>query len=262
MSRIGLVITTFNSQSYFDTLFNSIPLEKIDHLVIVNGGEEYTQNYAAISSKIKWIQHDTVKFASVARNDGLKYLQEQECDYYFICEDDMIILDPDIFQAYINASKLSGIEYLCYASNAWETGPRFARTPKLQVQYSHDTIINLYAHTCNEFTFRTKRMLENAGLYDEQLRCMFDIDSIIRMCNTLLCPPFWNFPDISDSDRYITNNPDAISRMNANGERAATLGPEFKLIHDKSGRGINEIPNLSKNEVIERLQQIKNTFKL
>ena len=254
---IGLCITTFNSEGYFDTLFQSLPLDKIDHIVVVNGGKPYEKDYASIDPKIKWIQHPAVQYPSVARNDGLRYLMEKNCDHYFICEDDMIILDHGIFNTYINSSNVSGIQYLCHASNAWETGPRFARTPRMVVQYSENTTLNFYAHTCNEFTYRTKEMLKTVGLYDEGLRCMFDIDSLIRMCRTSICSPFWYFPDVADSDKYITNNPDAVSRMNAEGERAATLLPEHQRIYKKYGMGIGSIPLATPHEFVQKIKAIQ-----
>jgi glycosyltransferase involved in cell wall biosynthesis len=250
MSKIGVAITTFNSEAYFDELYASLPLDKIDELVVVNGGKEYSKPY----DKCHWIQHDTVKFASVARNDGLKFLQQKDCDYYFIIEDDMLIKNPNVFDEYIKHSNVTGLEYLCFASNAWETGPPHARTPRLKVQYDDTTSINFYKHTCNEFTFRTRNLLNTVGLYDENFQIMFDIDSLYRMYAANFIK-FWYFPDISDSDNYVANNPNAISRMNADGKRDASHN--MQLFVNKHGKHIGQIESLDQNDFITFLKNTK-----
>jgi glycosyltransferase involved in cell wall biosynthesis len=249
MSKIGVVITTFNSENYFSSLYNSLPLDRIDELVVVNGGEPYKNEYKCS----KWIQHDEVKFASVARNDGLRYLLEKECDFYFIIEDDMVITNPDIFDHYIETSKISGFEYLCYASNAWYSGPRFARTPRLQVQYSEKLAVNLMHHTCNEVTFRTKNVLEKTGLYDEKFQFMFDIDNLYRMFQDGFID-FWWFPDSAHSDNYVMNNPDAVSRMNPNGERDDKLGPDMARFITKYNIYVTEVLNKPEQIIREKLE--------
>jgi len=247
----GLAITTFNSESYFKELYDTIPFSKIDQLVVVNGGEEYTGSYPEVTD---WIQHKEVKFASIARNDGLRAMED--CDYLFVCEDDMVVKDENIFDRYIEVSNASGLEYLCHASNAWETGPPHNRTPRLQIQYTDNIAVNLYTHTCNEFTFRTKNLLDKCGLYDEKFKFMFDIDSLTNM-NYHEFIKFWYFPDVADSDNYIMNNPNAISRMNANGERAAQSVPYNEMFIQKWGHHIGGIPEASRDEVIEFLKNKK-----
>jgi glycosyltransferase involved in cell wall biosynthesis len=252
MSKIGVVITTFNSEDYFSALYDSLPLDRIDELVVVNGGKPYEKEYTCS----KWIQHNEVKFASVARNDGLQYLLEKECDYYFIIEDDMLITNPDIFDNYIETSKISGFEYLCFASNAWNAGPRFARTPRLQVQYSETIAINLMLHTCNEFTFRTKNVLEKTGLYDEKFQYMFDIDNLYRLSQHNFID-FWWFPDSAHSDHYIMNNPNAVSRMNPNGERDAKIGNDSSRFVDKHLVFVGNIPNEPEHIILDQIKNRK-----
>jgi len=252
---IGCVITTFNSESYYKALYDTIPFDKIDRLVTVNGGEPYTGDY---NKNTKWIQHDVVKYASVARNDGLKYLYNEGCEHMFVIEDDMLIKSPDIFDHYINASKQSGIQYFGFASNAWDAGPIGGRTPRISFQYVEGGYqIELYKNTCNESTYRSRKCLEKVGYYDENFQYTFDIDWLYRASLTDMVPPFWYFPDISLNDSLICNNPDAISRMNPNGERNLKLGPNYKLFHDKHGIMVNKIPSFSYDELRDRIDIIR-----
>ena len=254
---IGLVITTFDSESYFDQLYETIPFDRVDHLVVVNGGQPYSKSY----DKCHWIQHDKVKYASVARNDGLKYLISKNCEYYFVFEDDILVKSPDIFDKYIEASKASGIQYFGFKSNAWGSGPIGARTPRLKIRPAPDAaLIGLYKNTCNEITFRTKLALREAGLFDERFRYSFDIEMLYRLSLKNLIPAFWYFPDREDSDELVENNPNAISRMNPNGERDTKLGPDFALFNHIHGVNINQVPDSNRDEIIEQLQFIKNKY--
>lgn len=163
----GLGIITFNAEPYFETLFKSIPDKALDEIVVVNGGSKYVKIYKRENGeKLHWIQHEENKGAAQARNDALQKLLELGCDDIFLCEDDMIFQSDKVFEEYINASRITGIEYLCFCSYGWGTGPVGARTPKLKVQYNPQLSLSLYNNMCNEFTYRSKRMLEEVGLYD------------------------------------------------------------------------------------------------
>lgn len=50
--KIGVGIITYNSEEYFKTLYSSIDKSFVNELVVVNGGNEYTEKYDC-----DWIQH-------------------------------------------------------------------------------------------------------------------------------------------------------------------------------------------------------------
>lgn len=250
----GLVITTFNSEDYFKELYHTIPFNNLDYIVIVNGGDEYKNKY----DNVYWIQHQVRKYPSVARNDGLKYLLENDCDHNFILEDDMIIKNNDIFDHYIHLSEISKIEYFCFCSNAWDSGPVGNRTPKLKVQYNDKDIISFYRNMCNEFTYRSKRIIKEVGFYNESYRYIFDIENVFRISKHINGSPFWYFPDSAESDSYIMNNPNAVTRINAGGERDRLVGEEFLKFEQENGLPVNKISELSQQEVIDKLIKLKN----
>ena len=134
--KIGVGITTYNAEHYFKDLYDSLPLDRIDELVVVNGGKEYKNKY----KNAHWIQHSKNYYPSVCRNDCLRFLMERDMDYYITLEDDMVIKDPNIFDKYIEAAELSKFGYFCFASTSWESGEPGNRTPKLELQYSKDVI--------------------------------------------------------------------------------------------------------------------------
>lgn len=250
--KIGVGITTFNNEKYFKDLYDTLPLSQIDELVVVNGGKPYNGKYDC-----HWIQHNKNNYPSVCRNDCLRFLQERDVDYYFLIEDDMIIKDSNIFNKYIEASKLTGLGYFCFVSTSWESGTPGNRTPKLEVQYSKDVSVCFYPHMCNEFTFKTKQCLQDTGLYDNKLRYIFDIDNVYTITKTKHSPGFWWFPDIKNSDELIMNNPETQSRLNAGGERDKKLAKEFDYFHEKYKIALNQVVPLPKDNIVMKLRSLK-----
>jgi len=256
MEKIGVGIVTYNSENYYKDLFNSIDQTKIDHLVTVNGGDEYSKQYGN-----HWIQHKVNKYPAVCRNDAITALLKENCDHIFIIEDDMVIQDSHIFQKYSETSKTSGLKYFAFVSTSWESGTPEKRTPRLVVEYSKNTSVSFYKNMCNEFTYHHKSCYDKVGFYDSQFRDPFDIDMAYRESQQNYASPFWWFADITNSDFYIKNNPVAVSRLQAerpDGNREQRIQEQWKLFIAKHGLMVNQIPDTDKSLVIEKLKLLKN----
>ena len=250
--KIGVGITTYNAEHYFKDLYDSLPIDKIDELVVVNGGKEYEGKY----KDAHWIQHRKNYYPSLCRNDNLRFLQERDCDYFITLEDDMIIKDPDIFNKYIQAAEDSNIGYFCFASTSWGSGEPGKRTPKLSIEYSKNTTVCLYPNMCNEFTFKTKKCIQDTGLYDHNFRYIFDVENVYRIAKANHIPDFWWFPDIKDSDDLIMNHPETETRINAGGARDKRLSKEYELFVSKHKVSVQEIPKTAKQSLVEKLQKL------
>jgi len=212
-NKIGIGIVTYNSEDYYKALYESLPFDKFDILVTVNGGDKYKGDY-----KGNWIQHSENVYPSVCRNDCINFLLQRNCEHIFIIEDDMILKSPGIFDRYIQASKESGLKYFSFVSTSWESGESGKRTPRLTVEYKNNVSISFYKNMCNEFTYHHRTCYEKTGLYDTNFRDPFDIDLAYRESRQDYAAPFWWFADITGSDKLIMNNPNAVSRLQ--GERA------------------------------------------
>jgi len=258
--RVGVGIVTYNSESYFKDLYNSIDRTKIDYLAVVNGGDRYKDTYECDN----WIQHNINKYPAVCRNDAITALLKNNCEHIFIIEDDMIIQDSDIFQKYIEASKLSGLKYFSFVSTSWESGKPFKRTPRLTVQYSREVSVSFYKNMCNEFTYHHKSCYNKTGFYDSQFRDPFDIDMAYRESKEEYAAPFWWFADITNSDFYIKNNPVAVSRLQGerpDGNREQRIQEQWMLFNSKHGCFVPQIPDTGRETVIEQLKKIKSSVK-
>lgn len=257
MEKIGVGIVTYESEPYLKKLYDSLPLNKIDELVIVNGGDSYTENY----KEANWIQHKNNYYPAVCRNDAVNFLLQRDCEHIFLIEDDMIIKKDDIFKKYIELSKKSGINYLCFTSTSWGSGEPGERTPKLKVDYTENLSLSLYPNMCNEFTYHHRSCFEKIGLYDTNFRDPFDIDMAYRESQEKYSTPFWWFADLSNADEYIMNNPEAVSRLQdenrEDGSRTKRIEEQWKMFYKKHGIYVHQIPQKNKEEVITFLKKRK-----
>ncbi len=254
-NKIGVGIVTYNSEGYFKTLYDSLPKDRIDCLVVANGGDEYKGKYNA-----NWIQHNSNFYPAVCRNDCINFLLGRGYEHIFIIEDDMIITDGNIFDRYIETSKQSGIKYLCYVSTSDYTGTPFNRTPALIAEYKNNTSVSFYKNMCNEFTYHHKTCYDKVGLYDTNFRDPWDVDMAYRESQQDYAAPFWWFADITDADKYIKNNPDAVSRLQADrpdGSREERIREQWNLFTQKHGVSVTNIPRATKQQVIDKLNKIK-----
>jgi glycosyltransferase involved in cell wall biosynthesis len=256
--KIGVGITTYNHEDYFKDLYNSIDLNLIDELVVVNGGKKYENDY-----NCHWIQHNKNSYPSVCRNDCITFLMNHGCDHIFLIEDDMIITDALIFERYIKASKESGLKYFSYVSTSDGSGEPFNRNPKITVEYKNNVKVNFFQNMCNEFTYHHRSCFEKVGLYDGNMREAFDVELAYR--ESLIAEwasPFWWFADIFDSDHFIKNNPKAISRLQSerpDGSRAEVIGKIWEYFNSKHGLFVPEIPNINKQEFLQKIKAVKNS---
>lgn len=250
--KIGVGITTFNNEQYFSELYKTIPFDKIDELVVVNGGDKYENTY----DHCDWIQHHKNRLPAICRNDCISTLLNKNCDYIFIIEDDMILKNPDVFQKYIEASLETGLKYLCFTSTSYGSGKPDNRTPSLVVEYKNDVKIALYPNMTNEFTMHHRSCFDEMGLYDSsEFDIIFDVEYAYREAKLgKWASEFWWFADISNSDAYVGNNPNTVSRFEE--KRKVGLADAFNRFAAKYGVGIPYIPKATKESALDRLRSI------
>lgn len=257
--KIGIGITTYNSESYFKDLYNSIQGCSVDDIVVVNGGDPYSSQY-----NCNWLQHSSNYYPAICRNDCINFLLNRQCEHIFLIEDDMIIKDKNIFNQYIKASRASGLRYFSFVSTSSYTGSPDKRTPKLTVEYKNNVKICLYQNMCNEFTYHHYTCFETTGTYDSQFRDPFDIDLAYRESKQDYCAPFWWFADIEKSDDYICNNPVAVSRLQSedrpDGSREQRIMEQWRLFELKHKIQVNQIPCATKDQVISKLKVIQQKY--
>ena len=102
--RIGVGIITCNRQDYLTNLLASIKdCVGISEIVIVNDGKHLEA--ISFDQPYSYILNEKNLGVAKSKNKAMQYLLDKDCDYIFIIEDDMVILDRSIFDKYIELCK-------------------------------------------------------------------------------------------------------------------------------------------------------------
>jgi len=204
--KIGVGIITYNRFHLLMKLYNSLPFDKIDELIIVNDGD-ISVGFDLIDGCNNTIIHTNGVGVGKAKNAALKYLKGHKCDHIFLIEDDMLIKDPFIFEKYIEASKVSGIQHLMfgYHGPANKNGISKGKPcPRMVVKYSDDISIALNQHCVGAFCYYSRKSLEDVGLIDEKFKNAFDhVSHSYDLALGGYSTPYWWWADLANSCDYI-----------------------------------------------------------
>jgi glycosyltransferase involved in cell wall biosynthesis len=203
MSKIGVGIITCNRPKYLKRLLDSIPQNSnIDELIIINDGKEITD---IDISHVAHINNETNLGVSKSKNKAFKHLLKQNCDYIFLLEDDIIIKDINVFNKYIEASTLSGIQHFNFAFHGRDNYNSVGQPAiRLRVEYSNDVAVCFYPNVYGAFSFYTKKCLDVVGLMDEEYyNAMEHVDHTFFIAEAGMTTPFRWFADIANSNEYI-----------------------------------------------------------
>lgn len=274
MANIGVGIITCNRPDYLRNLLNTIPINKVSNLVVVNDGDE--KNKHDLRYPGVWLQNEQNLGVGKSKNRALKHLYDKGCDYIFLIEDDMLIKDADVFDKYIAAYKKSGIHHFNYGP-----GSPFNRkqniefdlhnrhlldqhsdpNPKMIIDYGDGVKIALYEHTVAMFSFFTREVIEKVGYIDEEYYNAWEhVDHTYRIIKAGYHPPFWWFADIVDSANYLTEAPGAIdnsSIANKTEQWHKNVYGGREIYKRKHGHYPNQPPFVSKEEIVQCLKKLK-----
>ena len=271
-SSIGIGIITCNRPDYLKKLLDSIVHCNWAEFIIVNDGDKLDlpgYNYYVHNN-------ETNLGVGKSKNKAMQHLLDKGCDYIFIIEDDMIILDDSVFHKYIKASKASGIHHFNYGAgspfnrkqdiqfdlhNRHLLDQHSEPNPKMILDYGNDIKISLFEHTVAMFSFFTREVLEKVGLYDEAYYNAWEhVDHTYMIIKAGYHPPFWWFADLYDSHKYITEAPEAINNSsiaNNNEQWHKNVYGGREIYKDKHGHYPNEPPYVTKEQVIQTVKQLK-----
>jgi GT2 family glycosyltransferase len=206
--RIGIGIITKDREEFFWKCWKSLEIccDHIDEYVVVNDGKPYSGTPTIYSNTVDLIQHTKNTGVAISKNQALQHLLDKGCDHIFLIEDDMLIKDPNIFEAYINASKKSGVQHMMfgYHGPANRNGVSKGKPhPRLVVDYG-DFSLALNQHCVGAFCYYTKACLDDVGLIDEEFRNAFDhVSHSYELALKGYSTPYWWWADLANSTDYI-----------------------------------------------------------
>ena len=204
------------------------------------------------------ILNNTTLGVGKSKNLGLKTLiEEQQCTHVFLIEDDIIIKNDSVFDTYINAANIHGIHHLCY---------ELAEDNHKNLKYSNTIkgiTLNFYHNPQGPFMYINSVLIKKFGYFDENYNNAFEhIDFAYNLIKKNVAPPFWYFPDISNSDEYleyldVEQNKSTIRNEADYKEKYITSANYFIK---KWGHFTNQIPIVDKNELINKLNFLKEHY--
>jgi len=270
--KIGLGIVTCNRPEFVSKCIESIDLTMVNEKVIVNDGTIKVDHtgFFVINNKENL-------GVGKSKNKLLKHLYDKGCDYIFILEDDMLILDNNVFNKYIEAHKASNIHHFNYGPgspfnrkqnmefdlhNRHELDQHSEPNPRKIIDYGNGVKISLFQHTVAMFSFFTRKVIEEVGYIDEDFYNAWEhVDHTYRIIKAGYHPPFWYFADLYDSHKFLTEAPEAIDKSSIANDseqwkKNVYGGREIYL--KKHGHYPNEPPFTSSEEVNVILKNLKN----
>lgn len=262
MIFVGIV--TCNRKNFFDQCYNRIKnCKDINFLAVVNdGAEDVTVNEHTI-----YIKHDKNKGVGKSKNDLFRAaLKIKSVEHIFIIEDDILVDNCEVFNRYIEARNITGIQHFMFGyhgpanKNNISKGPP---APRYVIDYG-SLKLAINTHSVGAFCYYSRECLEKTGLIDEDYLNAFEhVDHDYRISKLGYTTPYWNWPDLANSVDYLSEiecseNSSSIRPRNDwmdNIKKGASI---FQKKHGYLPAWQNHVPDTPKPQLITILKDIKN----
>jgi len=203
VEKIGIGILTCNRKSMLNKLLDSIKYRNDCELIIINDGDDLE-----VEGYNFYVRNNGENLGvAKSKNLALKHLLNKDCDHIFLIEDDMLIKNDQIFEAYIKASKATGIQHMMFGYHGPANKNGISKGephPRLVVKYSEDVSIALNQHCVGAFCYYTRKSLEDVGLIDENFKNAFDhVSHSYELALKGYSTPYWWWADLANSCDYI-----------------------------------------------------------
>lgn len=203
----GVGIVTCNRPNFFLQCFRSIP--KDVELVVVNDGSHFAKediNKLQDERSFVYIENEHNIGVGKSKNKLLKWCVERGCTDIFLVEDDIVVKNSEVFNEYIKAKNITGIQHFNYgyhgpANKGGISGG--APQPRYIVDYG-SVKIAFNMHSVGAFCYYSREVLVKVGYIDENYTNAFEhVDHDYRIYKAGMCTPYWHFPDIANSYEYL-----------------------------------------------------------
>ncbi len=261
-NRIGIGIITCNREGFFKVCIESIP--NADLIIVVNDGKPYEdKSYPDKVDEI--IQHKKNLGVGVSKNDALKLMLKKGCEHLFLCEDDIKITDAKIYQLYIQASLISGIQHFNYAYHGpGNRNDKYEPISKKTIEYANGVKVSLNHNLLGAFSYFSRTALQKVGLIDQRYHNAWEhVDHTYQIIKSGMHPPFWWFADIENSYNYIKDLHDLHSQSVIRKNKVIwklKLRYNSFLFKIKNGNYPASIPELNEIKVLNELKTIQNKY--
>ena len=241
--KIGVGVITYNREESFNKVITAIKdIDYIDTITIVKHQDKPYKNYHPnnfVNDKIKYINVVNNLGVASVKNAAFKDLLNKNCDHIFIIEDDIEVIDKNVFKYYIDTAKKNNIEHLNFCNTL---KPSLCNINGLSFYH------NLYAG----FQYFTRHSLEVVGLMDERYINLLEHVEHTYRCHLmgLSAPKFHIFPDIENSIKYFNFKEDNETSIIKTDEYNKNLMNGFNYFYERYGLEIRNIQPPTYQELI------------
>lgn len=265
MNKLGIAVTTKDRPEYFEQCISSLP--KVDHVCYVNDGTPYDDNIYTRTRNDAYevVQHDRNLGIACAKNSALRNLIQNDCNFLFLIEDDVIVKDPDVFVRYIKTAEASGLWHMNFGfSNVYNFNQDGSRAIRATLEYGDGLNVIFTPNIMAGFQFFHASVIKNIGYMDERyslLKNMEHVDHSYKAVKMGLLPAYYWWPDIDKSWDYLTTIKDSHLKSQAKDENFKNnFALACSLFQHKYGVSPLEVPDTSEEEVLKRLEKIQNNY--
>jgi GT2 family glycosyltransferase len=140
-----------------------------------------------------------------AKNLALKYFLDNGYTHIFLLEDDIEIINTDVFHLYIKASETTGIKHFNFGLHGnHNLDPSGNPIIRKSVNYPDGTVIDLYPNILGALSYFHTDALKDVGLMDESFfNALEHVDHTLQMGLKGYHPPFRWFADVHNSSLYL-----------------------------------------------------------
>lgn len=126
---------------------------------------------------------------------------DQNCDYMWLLEDDIIIKDEKAITGYIEAAEKSGFSHLCFAYHG----------PMNKEPMYKDDWLEYHGACIGAWCMYTKEIIEKCGYFNEKMINAFEHVHLTKRIGDMgFCPPFGLFIDATGSKDWLEEIPGSI----------------------------------------------------
>jgi len=263
MVFVGIV--TCDRTDFFKKCYQSVKKSNnVDFIGVVNDGKIDVE----VERNDFYIKNKTNLGVGKSKNILFQNAIKSGADHIFIIEDDIIVKDPNVFNEYIRARKITGIQHFCFAYHgpANKNGVSKGKPcPRYIVDYG-DIKLSINTHSVGAFCYYSREVLYKCGTIDENFVNAFEhVEHSYRISKEGYTTPYWNWPDLANSCEYLdeiecSENSSTIRPRKDWSDNIQRGAEYFKQKHGVLPAWNNCVPDTSEQQVKTIMKNIFKQF--
>lgn len=260
--KIGIGISTTKNASSFQKCIDSIP-DGIGNIYVVNDTAMTDRSYYVYPKTIKEVkEHEVEKGLGFSKNELLRTMIQDGCDWLFLIEDHMLVKNPLVFQKYMEGASKSGIYHMNFGfSNIHNLDKEGNRVIRYTIPYGKDNELIFNYNICSGFNMYIKGIIKHVGYMDERysrINVLETLEHTYRIIKSGLHPAVWYYADINKSWEYLESMD--ISRDSNNQEYPRNFRVGMEIFKKDYGSYPNEIGMETEDNFKKHLVNLKETY--